>query len=209
MSDDDRKFLRRERSTFAETTFRPYVMAIGQTALAWNDLHEWLGRLFSPFVKGPDRMNGFAIWQSQRVDRSKRELLRAAASAATEQFEEAWPRLIPDILWICKETEALEDTRNNVVHAPLQLLLDVAKIPDEKSQRAFIAASEVAPFDMGENFRAKRLVAKDILLEFRWCRDRLLALRNFTASVDTAWEKTLPWPDRPTLPTREDTRKGL
>ncbi|MDO9217173.1 MAG: hypothetical protein Q7U14_07860, partial [Lacisediminimonas sp.] len=114
---------------FTEARFRPYVAAIGQASLAWNELHEHLGRLFCYLVPAPSRNLPLALWQSQRVDRSKRELMKAALAAIPpgDNIHVQRPLLRDDLEWLLGRVEAMEEPRNNTVHAPLQLMLDMGK----------------------------------------------------------------------------------
>jgi len=62
-------------------------------------------------------------------------------------------------------------------------------------------------FVLTGNPRAERLAPKDILVEFRWLRDRAIALCTFGVLLRNAWVSDGPLPDTPKLPTREDQKK--
>lgn len=64
-----------ERYTSKE--YRPYVMAIGQVALAWNDLNEALVSLFTTLVGAGIDFKLQAALQSVTSDKVRRGMLRA------------------------------------------------------------------------------------------------------------------------------------
>jgi hypothetical protein len=199
------------RARYTEVPFRPYVIAVGQTALAWNDLHEYLGRFFGMFSIGKTRAINVAVWQSQRVDRNKRQMLDAAVKAAPDTLTEGRPQLKPDLIWLLNRVDALEDLRNDVVHAPLHLAVDLEKIsPTTRPARQsdFLRAARTEPMEIGDNFRAKKLSGRDLLLEYRRCRDSLTLLRNFIREIDDSISEGKPWPNRPRLPTQQASKKA-
>jgi hypothetical protein len=66
-------------SSFNERKFQPYIRAIGQSTLLWNDLHEWLGHLYCIAMGGGYIDQHLRVWNSILNDRAKREMLMAAA----------------------------------------------------------------------------------------------------------------------------------
>ncbi|MCX7309122.1 MAG: hypothetical protein NTZ72_14715, partial [Afipia sp.] len=48
---------------YNDPNFRPYAIAIGELALAWNGLHDVLGRLFWTIV-GKSNYASLAVWHS-------------------------------------------------------------------------------------------------------------------------------------------------
>src|SRR6185437_13853133 len=64
----------------------------------------------------------------------------------------------------------------------------------------------IIAFVLTGNPRAERLAPKDILVEFRWLRDRAIALCTFGDLLRNAWVSDGPLPDTPKLPTREDQK---
>jgi hypothetical protein len=56
-------------------SFRPYVVAIGEAAVAWNGLHEAFRRLFTT-IGNDDFPSSAAMWYSLRSDRAQRQLIR-------------------------------------------------------------------------------------------------------------------------------------
>src|SRR5258708_3094079 len=126
------KVKRGNHNRFTEKTFAPYVAGIGQTVLAWNDLQEELGRLYSKIMesqwyiikKGEEvALSSMALesWQSLKMDRPKRDMLTAAIGILHPHDIRRLPKLVPDITWLIKETNSLEDARNDAIHAPLRL----------------------------------------------------------------------------------------
>jgi hypothetical protein len=66
-------------SSFNERKFEPFIRAIGQSTLLWNDLHESLGHLYCTAVGGGFVNVHFRVWNSIANDRAKRDMLLAAA----------------------------------------------------------------------------------------------------------------------------------
>lgn len=213
--------VKRPHSRFTEKIFRPYVIGIGQTVLAWNDLQEELGRLYSKITEAPwywirksseESITSMALesWQSLKMDRPKRDMLTAAIGVLHPHDIRRLPKLVPDVEWLIKEANSLEDIRNNAIHAPLRQWH--AQAEDGKNVSGVEAARLFA------NRRARQLARKqDILAEFRWCRDMALTLRDFardlqesfslgTNLTDEQQDGRRTWPDRPKLPVRKATK---
>lgn len=178
--------------------FRPYALVIGQAALAWNHLHETLGQLFAD-IPFNGQLVANAVWQSSVVDRAKRNMLEAAIKEMVpphidETSKEA-------VLWLLKQVEALEDARNNVIHVPLTSydhpLWQELVSPDLKG---------VLPDDTYLHVRAKRMRAKDVLSEYRYCRDSAMALEKYASDI-LMWSNKEPFPQRPRLPNRGQKKR--
>jgi hypothetical protein len=97
--------------------FRPYVIALGQLALAWNGLHETLALLYCTIMGGGVVNQHLAVWHALKADRAQRDILLAAAKnnirgAIPVQFDD-------DIKWLCSRADTLEDLRNDAMHSPL------------------------------------------------------------------------------------------
>ena len=66
----------RRRSPFTKSKFKPITQAVGEFALAWNDFHEALGKLFVTAVAGEhpekdDWFQAFGVWAAlQTTDRN-------------------------------------------------------------------------------------------------------------------------------------------
>ena len=82
---------------FTEKQMLPYVIAIGQLTLAWNDLHEKLGMLFCVAMGGGWAHRWAALWNAASFDRPKRKLLEAAITTMTPAATSPYPRLQSDV----------------------------------------------------------------------------------------------------------------
>jgi hypothetical protein len=137
---------------------------LGQLTLAWNELHETLAILFSMVMRGGFVGQYLAIWHAIKVDRAQRDILLAAAKA-DELRGPSYPRLVPDLEWICGKADGVEDARNDALHSPLW-----------GSQRG-PGSTLVMPATGLGHVRTQKLLAKDdLLIEFHWCRDASLVL---------------------------------
>jgi hypothetical protein len=136
-----------------------------------------------------------AIWHEIKVDRAQRDILLAAARAG-ETNGSPFPRLVADLEWVLKQADRVEDARNDALHSPLW-----------GSHRG-PGASVVVPMTGLGHVRAKKLEAKDLLSEFRWCRDAALVLTAFARELDRAMQGGgFAWPERPDWPNRGQTKK--
>jgi hypothetical protein len=172
--------------------YRPYALALGQLALAWNALHETLALLYCTIMGGGVVNQHLAVWHALKADRAQRDILLAAAQSNT--FESVPTRFMDDIKWICGRADALEDLRNDALHSPL---VGHQWHPDNV---------EIAPRRGLGHIRAQKLGEKDLLAEFRYCRDAAIALSSFAERMDRALsDYSEPWPDRPVWPTRRET----
>jgi hypothetical protein len=196
-----------KRHRFTEPHFEPYVKAIGQLLLAWNDLHERLAALFVTAMGGGWVDRHLAVWHSITSDRSKRRALREAIVKLPESEKAGRNKLVDEITWVLKETDKLGELRNVSAHTPLQFsegdlfaIADLFSVTD-----LFSAGSRVFPDTSFQNPRAARLDQKnkDLLIEYKYARERILVLRDYVIAIDTAWSNaSLPWPERPSLPER-------
>lgn len=194
---------------FTERDYQAYAMAIGQLALAWNDLHEKLGLIFvtmfdeiiypDPDDYDEDLKSVWAsVWSSSTIDRLKREMLKSAISEIEDLELLNFPKLKDDVVWVLNQADRLEDARNNAVHSPLLLLAARGSIFEGMFPN-------VIPNPMLSNKRAVRLIRsqRELLDEFRWCRDATLELRDFALRIKLALTvENYVWPDRPRLPSR-------
>ncbi len=195
---------KRERSSqrYTSKEFRPYVTALGQLTLAWNDLQESLRGLFwtlmTPRPVAGDFVNftPLWVWSAIKSDRSQRDMLRAAVmntqdNRGREKFRE-------DLKWLLDKCTSLEDLRNDCVHSPLfsaskSLWGTTYKAKEQET---------VAPASWLFNPRAVALSKRGALLkEFRFCRDTAIKLADYAQEATGALEHpNRPWPNRPTLP---------
>jgi len=172
---------------FTDKAFRPYALALGEIALAWNDLHVSLSFVFCSILGvGNFNIGPFqAIWQKITNDRMQRNVLVAVAKEAEfalssrEQFE--------DIKWLCDQATNLEDFRNDALHSPLW----------------GIGPKNIAPVTGLGHPRATKLYGKDLLAEFRLCRESITTLRNYAMQIDECLQtRHGGWPKRPKMPRR-------
>jgi len=189
---------------FTEKIFKPYVSAIGELALAWNDLHEKLGILFIGHFS-PHRLAS-ALWNSQQFDRPRRSMLKVVIENLPELTQSDYPRLRDDVLWLLGEVDKLEDARNTAIHSPLLLKVDDSRLA-VGNITVNLGVPSVVPNLWLKNSRAMKLEQKDLLTEFRWCRDASMVLRDYALMLEYAtMPEECPWPDRPSLPNRGQKR---
>lgn len=188
-------------SNFNKSKFNPFIRAIGQAALLWNDLHEWMGLLYgSTMCAGTHSgiMNPHhSTWAALTNDRAKRDVLLATAKTSFVDLPvhqtELQKRSYESIKWLCDKTTNLENDRNNIIHAPLW-----------RSQ----AGDEIYPASAYGNQRASQLDNKYLLKEYERIRDAARLLRNYAVEIyDPMSNARLPWPDTPDLPDRGATKR--
>jgi hypothetical protein len=187
---------------YGSPEFRPYVNALGQLSLAWNDLQESLAALFwTATMKGPplpgDRFDNSSlrIWHAVKSDRYQREMLRAAIENLVGDWNR--PNFGEDGKWLLKEVGNLENIRNDAIHSPL--------FANDKSLYGSITTKEkIAPAWWLMNPKAASLTKRgNLLTQFRYCRDASIILSDFAREMDCALiNRGKPWPDRPRLPNR-------
>jgi hypothetical protein len=202
------KWARRHR--FTEAYFEPYVKAIGQLLLAWNDLHERLATLFVMSMGGGWVDRPLAIWHSIWSDYTKRQMLRAAIAKLPDSEKAGRDKLIDEIVWILNAANDLEGFRDDSAHTPLHFhflnMLTTSNILSVSN----ILAAQVFPDTSFQNPRAVRIDQKnrDLLIEYRYARERITVLRDYVIAIDAAWSNVhLPWPDRPSLPERKPRKR--
>lgn len=177
---------------YTARAFRPYVAALGQLTLAWNDLHLALQMLFCTVMGGGFVSPYLAIWNAIKSDRTQRDVLSAAAAA--KAMNGGSQRLADEIKWICDRADSLEEARNNALHSPLW-----------GTQGS--TPTQVGPVTGLGHIRANKLAGKDLLSEFRWCRDGATTLCDYATTLDFAFCRGKPLPIRPTLPARRPTKR--
>lgn len=172
-----------------DSAFRPYISAVGSVIHASNQLQEFLGQLFVA-VTGISRDVALAVWYSSRSDGAQRLMLRAAASATSDdRWGKQLPKAKEDLVWLVDEASTLAEHRNDAAHAPVSLAID---------QGALIPL----PYYFHGNPRAIKLKNKDIIAEFARCQTSANLLREFAGQIESAlhFPASYPWPDRPSLP---------
>lgn len=184
---------RDHRLQYTHRAFRPYAIAMGQLALAWNGFHQALAFLFCTVMGGGNVAPYLAVWNAIRNDRSQRAMLLAATKADISTLLPWCPELLSDLEWVLKNANTVEDTRDDALHSPLSLVRHSNRV-------------EVVPAIGLGSPRAIRLTTRHILTEYRWCRDMSITLRQFISEMDDFFcSDGKPWPDRPKLPNRGQT----
>jgi hypothetical protein len=193
-----RKPMPRKRKSFlgrppTHKGFRPYVTAIGQAAIAWNGLHEALRDLFWLLSNG-NKPTSSAIWYSIKSDRSQRDMIRAIANSHV-QTGDISQIVFKRIDWLLGQCDTIANARNDMVHSPL----------------IFSEQRGVYPNTYAGNPLAKRLLNKELLSEFRWCREAALTLTDFAMRLhinllaeDSAM---FPFPEIPAMPNRGQKKR--
>jgi hypothetical protein len=92
----------RRRSKFISGKFKPYALATGQLNLAWNDLHEVLGRLFVDAMAIGQQDMGLRLrlaygWGLISSDRQRRILLEATINRIGKDEHLAFPQLATNL----------------------------------------------------------------------------------------------------------------
>jgi hypothetical protein len=191
------KRTKEEIRAFERKALEPYQLALGKVGHAWNHMQEQLGILFCG-ITGLDDATGLGIWHALKSDRTQRDLLEAAVTAATsdENFTNDFPKAKEDLLWMLKKVNALAEGRNSAIHAP------VFGYSEDFGATEFFALTDY------RNPNAAKLGGKDILAEFEWYESYFNAIKMFAGEISLslsgrrrANSDWLPWPDRPLLPT--------
>jgi len=186
---------------YATAEFRPYVTALGQLALAWNELHENLGSLFLTTMLPNRPQAGDAVfnsslwvWHSVKSDRTQRDMLREAIERCPWRRD----KLVTDGFWLLDRANSLSDQRNDAIHAPL--FYAGKYLFGELTE----GRGQVVPRFWSFNPRARKLWERaNLLAEFRYCRDTAMVLADYTKEIESSQiNLQRPWPDRPSLPIR-------
>jgi hypothetical protein len=199
----------KKRRAITSAIYTPYVVAIGQLALAWNDLHEALALLFIELLANGRAYPATDLWNAASFDRPKRQLIKSLMRTAPLKYP-ARVRLKADLEWLLAEIDKVEDARNDAIHAPLTFSTEgkVLSIftPGNKEVSITIPVDKIVPSTAFDNRRAIKLLNKDLLTEFRWCRDMSLALTEYVSEIYEAVAANPPdsnvWPTKPVLPGR-------
>jgi hypothetical protein len=197
---------------YTEAHFDPYARAIGSLLLAWNDLHEQLSRLFIMAMGIEQFAQSNAMWHKQIRDGAKRELLRSAIENIRSGLLLGRSKVPEEIIWILDAARALEGFRDDSAHTPLQYSAspNILTLTDILSNQNIFGPITVYPDTTLQNPKAVRLSAnnKDLLVEYRYARERSIVLRDYAVAIDHAWaNERVSWPDRPDLPNRKPSRR--
>jgi hypothetical protein len=97
-----------------------------------------------------------------------------------------------DVVWLIDTVDGLPDYRNDAAHVPVTI-----------EPESFLASRGVVSNSVWNNRRAKNLIRKDLLAEFRWQRNVAVQLRDYALNIERALsDEHTPWPSRPTLSDR-------
>lgn len=196
----------RAKERFGGPEFAPYVKAIGQFALAWNDLHLRLGFLFDLILGSLPHNVAQSIWNSSNQDRATRKMLEAILDEIPLRWLSGFPDAQEDVEWILNRANSLEDLRNDVMHSPVWAM---GYKPSEAPSLGNLLLQDV-PLRVDTvwitgNKRAAKFEGKDFLKEIKWGRDATLIVRDFAVDVHSALRspaKPGSWPKRPAMPNR-------
>jgi hypothetical protein len=117
------------RASYAEAQFRPYTIAVGQVAMAANDLADKLSGLFWTITGGGYMDVPLAIWNAQPTDRIQQKMLRETIKAkfpkgGGSHDQVRFPTASADLNWLLAEAEKVLNERNNAIHCPFHLASD-------------------------------------------------------------------------------------
>jgi hypothetical protein len=188
------------RASYAEAQFRPYTIAIGQIAMAANDLADKLSGLFWTITGGGYMDMPLAIWNAQPTDRTQQKMLRDAIEAkfpkgGGSHDQVRFPTAAADLDWLLVEAGKVLSDRNNAIHCPFIL---------HRSGAEKVVLTQT----VGRNPQALALEkvvsgGRDLLAELRWYRAKILMLRDYCWLCDDALCRDgARWPKRPRLPPR-------
>ena len=205
-----------ERPRFTEPHFERHTKSIGSLLLAWNDLHERLSTLFAMAMGLNQFDRSFAIWHETRSDVNKRRLLRASITKLPAEEIGQRNKLIEEVTWILDVADKLEGSRDDSAHTPL--FYNTSNILALNDLFTYEHILSDLPGDAGvfpqigfANPRAIRIYKnnKNMRVEQRYARERILVLRDYAIAIDYAWANArTPWPDRPDLPERKPIRRS-
>jgi hypothetical protein len=190
---------------FTSAEFAPYALAVGQTALAWNDLQEKLAELFAAVLMPQSWGLSFAMWHSLKSDRAQREMLEGAVRWLKDNGSDR-PAVAKAILKFLGQISDFEIERNDVIHAPLEsqgytwgplmaaLMAEWAVLP---------SLFQDNPRALGLDRRATK--RKGLLTQLHLSRDTFMALADHAFLLMKAvCDPNEPLPDKLQLPNRGD-----
>jgi hypothetical protein len=180
-------------ATYEDTkkAFDAYVAAVGKVAYAWNYLHEKLGVLFVA-VSGAEREVALANWYSVWSDRGQRAMLRSKVNATNSQRSTRLPEAADDLKWLLDSADDLAEERNNAVHAPCSLYINGSR-------------SEMGAAFFNGHPRARKLMGKELVVEFAWCEAYAETLSRFAEMLANAiaFPDRFSWPEQPKILPRD------
>jgi len=103
---------------------RPLAAKVGQLAIAWNELHETLSKLFELVVDSPHRKMGVSMWHSTDNDFCTTE----DAASRRWAVQETQTTSIRGYSWVLNRIDdTLRHNGNDVVHSPYLHIYGLAK----------------------------------------------------------------------------------
>jgi len=181
--------------SFSGREFRAQATALGQLIFAWNDLHEQLAVIYWT-------LRGYADvaiddWNRPTVDAHKRNLIRKWVNDLPPNHRGAAADMWNDVVWLVDTIDSLADCRNDAAHAPVTIERE-----SFLARRDNFTAGVISNSAWG-NRRAKNLIRRNLLSEFRWQRTAATKLRDYALNVERALsDEHTPWPYRPKWPDR-------
>jgi hypothetical protein len=149
------------------------------------------------------------IWGEITNDRQKRLLIEALAPWLGKERDEMFPTLRSDLEFLCRGGDKLEDKRNNVIHAPVDLMRNAlaAGLPDAAPYGSIVTASLNARGRKLEGPSKRR--DHELIIAARLYRDYATTLASYARAIRDAWvgrerRRRRAWPQRPTLPRLRD-----
>ena len=145
---------------YGAAEFRPYVIALGQLALAWNELQDTLALLFwtAMMERPPQPGDTFSYapvraWHSIRSDLAQREMLREVINHSSTQWGR--PRFVADVNWLLSEANRLSGARNDAIHSPLFIPRGLARqfppSPDPVAPASYLFNPRALSLEKREN----------------------------------------------------------
>jgi hypothetical protein len=188
------------RARYTEIAFRPYLIAVGQVAMAANDLADRLSGLFWTITGGGFADVPLASWSALPTDRTQQRMLRDTIAAAFPKGggsynQVRFPTAAKELDWLLIEAGKVLSDRNNVIHCPFILhpsgATRVVMTQTVMQNPQAVTLQEI--IDSG----------RDLLTEIRWFRDKMLILRDYCWLCDDALcRDNAEWPKKPRLPSR-------
>lgn len=190
----DKRFDHPYFARYTEKEFAPYMLALGQVIVVWNDTYSSLGAFYI-IIMGIDLIDRFEItWNVINSDRLKRTLLAKVLDESTVlKNNKNGDYIKSEINWILKELNSMEDKRNDFVHSPVYAL-------------RFHDAGGIYPPSAPGHRRAENLSVavrkqKNLISELRHYRDKLTIYERYIRRINYyLYNEQIPLPSRPKLP---------
>jgi hypothetical protein len=195
MATAGKREIRYKALRFESRQFKSYATAIGQFVLAWNDLHEVLAVLYWTLLGFDDKV--LDSWNEAKFDHKKRALITRWTKSTPDKSKALMPQLYNDLDWLIGQIDSLAEPRNDTAHSPLTIIKDTFFVNPDLFKNF---KTGVAPNTTWGNSRAKRLLGKNLLNEFRQHRKTASKLADFALNMERSLaDEHTPWPKRPCL----------